>query len=143
MFQEIFDFETPDKEIKLTFPDWQKEIDFLSFRDNGNIIIINAKYYRAYVFSSKDNKRWTCKSMIELQYFKKIYITPKGKLILFNDTINEITMWNIDDLSAKTRILIEWRHVLKHIEISDDEELLVVCAENKEFKETNLYVFST
>ncbi|RIB28350.1 hypothetical protein C2G38_2158112 [Gigaspora rosea] len=52
-------------------------------------------------------------------------------------------MWDIDDLSAKTRILIEWRHILKHIEISDDEELLVVCTENKEFKETNLYVFST
>ena len=52
-------------------------------------------------------------------------------------------MWDIDDLSAKTRILIEWSHILQHIEISDDEELLVVCTENKESKETNLYVFST
>ncbi|RIB11421.1 hypothetical protein C2G38_2250159 [Gigaspora rosea] len=133
------------KEIRLKFPDWQKEIDFLSFRDNGNIIMVNAKYYRAYVFSVKDknNMKWACKSMIELQYFKKIYITSKGKLIMYNDTINEITTWDIDDLSAKTRILIEWRHILKHIEISDDEELLVVCTENKKFKETNLYVFST
>ncbi|KAF0524645.1 hypothetical protein F8M41_015097 [Gigaspora margarita] len=138
----IFDFET-EEEIKLTFPDWQKEIDFLSFIDNGNIIMINAEYYRAYVFSSNDNKSWSCKSIIELQYFKKIYITPKGKLIIFNDTINEISMWDIDDLSIKTRILIEWRHILKHIELSDVEELLIVCTEDKKFKETNLYVFST
>ncbi|KAF0452879.1 hypothetical protein F8M41_001860 [Gigaspora margarita] len=122
----IFDFETPDKEIIFTFPDWQKEIDFLSFRDNGNIIMVNAKYYRAYVFSSKDNKSWVCKSIIELQYFKKIYITSKGILIMYNDMIHEITMWDIGDLSAKTRILIEWSHILQQIEISDDEELLAV-----------------
>ncbi|KAF0541195.1 transient receptor potential cation channel subfamily a member 1-like [Gigaspora margarita] len=141
----FFDFET-EKEKKLTFPDCQKEIDILSFRDNGNIIMVNAKYYRAYVFSSKEKNNiitWVCKSMIELQYFKKLYITPKGKLILFNDTINEITMWDIDNLSAKTRILIEWCHELQHIEISDDEELLVVCAEEKKYKKKNLYVFST
>ncbi|RIB06377.1 hypothetical protein C2G38_2217298 [Gigaspora rosea] len=35
-------------------------------------------------------------------------------------------MWDIDDLSAKTRILIEWSHKLQHIEISVDEELLAV-----------------
>ncbi|RIB13222.1 hypothetical protein C2G38_2248987 [Gigaspora rosea] len=112
----IFDFET-EEEIILTFPDWQKEIDFLSFRDNGNIIM--------------------------LQYFKKIYITPKGKLIIFNDTIKEITMWDIDNLSAKTCILIEWSHILKHIEISDDEKLLTVCTKDRKSKYKNLYVFST
>ncbi|KAF0541200.1 transient receptor potential cation channel subfamily a member 1-like [Gigaspora margarita] len=140
----IFDFET-EEEIKLTFSDWQKEIDFLSFIDNGSIIMINVKYYRAYIFSSKkkDNMSWVCKSMIELQYFKKIYITPKGKLIIFNDTIYEITVWDIKNLSVKTRVLIEWRHILNHVEISDNEELLVICTENKKSKETNLYVFST
>ncbi|RIB19685.1 hypothetical protein C2G38_1247400 [Gigaspora rosea] len=140
----IFDFES-NKDIKLTFPDWQKEIDFLSFIENGNIIMVNTKYYRAYVFSSKgkDNITWVCKSMIELQYFKKIYITPKGNLIMFNDTVHEIAMWDIKDLSAKTRILIEWNHILRHIEVCDDERLLLVCTENKKFKETNLYVFST
>ncbi|KAF0541193.1 transient receptor potential cation channel subfamily a member 1-like [Gigaspora margarita] len=137
----IFEFET-EKEIKLTFPDWQKEIDFLSFIDNGNIIMINAKYYRAYVFSIK-RKKYVCNSMIELQYFKKIYITPKGKLILFNDTIHEITLWDIEDLSAKSRIFIEWCHILIHIELSDDEELLAVLTENKKFNDKNLYVFST
>ncbi|KAF0541197.1 transient receptor potential cation channel subfamily a member 1-like [Gigaspora margarita] len=80
--------------------------------------------------------------MIELQYFNQIYITPKGKLILFNDSIYEITMWDIENLSAKTRVLIEWRHILKHIETSDNEELLIVCTEYKKSKETNLYVFS-
>ncbi|KAF0524636.1 transient receptor potential cation channel subfamily a member 1-like [Gigaspora margarita] len=65
----IFDFETPDEEIKLTFPDWQKEIDFLSFTNNGNIVM----------------------------YF----------------------------------------------EISHEEELLIVCAKNKETKRTRLYSFST
>ncbi|KAF0524640.1 transient receptor potential cation channel subfamily a member 1-like [Gigaspora margarita] len=140
----IFDFET-EQEIKLTFPDWQKEIDFLSFIENGDIIMVNIKYYRAYVFSSKgkDNLTWDCKSMIELQYFSQIYITPKGKLILFNDTIYEITMWDIEILSVKARVLIEWLHTLKHIEISDNEALLVVCAEYKSSKETNLYVCST
>lgn len=44
-----FDFETK-KKLSLTFPDWQKEIDFLSFDDNGNIIMVNDKHYRAYVF---------------------------------------------------------------------------------------------
>ncbi|KAF0452877.1 transient receptor potential cation channel subfamily a member 1-like [Gigaspora margarita] len=122
----IFDFEI-EEEIKLTFPDWQKEIDLLSFIDNGNIIMINAKDYRAYVFSSKrkDNMKYVC------------------KLFIFNDTIHEITMWDIDDLSVKTRILIEWSHILQHIEISDDEELLVVCTEDKKSTETNLYIFST
>ncbi|KAF0536923.1 transient receptor potential cation channel subfamily a member 1-like [Gigaspora margarita] len=128
----IVDFET-EKEIILTFSDWQKVIDFLSFRDNKSIIMVNAKYYRAYVFSikGKNNMKWVCKSMIELQYFKQIYITPKGKLVIFNDTIHEITMWDIDDLSAKTRILIEWSHILQLIEISDDEELLAILTENK------------
>ncbi|KAF0383400.1 transient receptor potential cation channel subfamily a member 1-like [Gigaspora margarita] len=140
----IFDFES-DKEVSLTFPDWQKEIDFLYFIENGNIIMVNTKYYRAYVFSSKgkDNITWVCKSMIELQYFKKIYITSKGNLMIFIDTIHEIAMWDIEDLTVKTRILLEWNHILKHIEISDDEELLSVCTENKKLKETNLYVFST
>ncbi|KAF0412822.1 transient receptor potential cation channel subfamily a member 1-like [Gigaspora margarita] len=46
---------------------------------------------------------------------------------MFNDTINEIIMWDYKDLSAKTRILIEWCHILQHIEISDDEELLVTA----------------
>ncbi|KAF0511006.1 transient receptor potential cation channel subfamily a member 1-like [Gigaspora margarita] len=141
----IFDFETPDKEIKLKFPDWQKEIDILSFRDNGNIIMVNAKYYRAYVFSikGKDNMKWVCKSMVELQYFKKIYITTKGKLILFNDTIYEIMMWDIEKLSVETRILIDWNRTLESVEISDDEKLFVVCAKNEETMETSLYVYST
>ncbi|CAG8805508.1 10343_t:CDS:2, partial [Racocetra persica] len=34
----IFDFKK-EKEVLLKFPDWQKEIDFLSFIDNGNIIM--------------------------------------------------------------------------------------------------------
>ncbi|RIB11418.1 hypothetical protein C2G38_2042691 [Gigaspora rosea] len=133
------------KEIKLTFPDWQKEIDFLSFVENGDIIMVNIKYYRAYVFSSNgtDNMKLVCKSMIELQYFKKIYITPKGKLILFNNTIYEILMWNIENLSIETRILVDWDHKLESIEISDDEALLIVCTKNKEIKEARLYVFST
>lgn len=60
-------------------------------------------------FSSKgeDNITWVCKSMIELKYFKELYITPQCKLILFNDEIYEITMWNIENLSIQTRILID------------------------------------
>ncbi|KAF0541196.1 transient receptor potential cation channel subfamily a member 1-like [Gigaspora margarita] len=138
----ILDFES-GKEVSLNFPDWQKEIDLLSFIDNGDIVMVNAKHYRAYVFSNKDNITWVCKSMIELKYFKKIYITPKGKLIIFNDTIYEITMWDIEELSIKTRILIDWNHILESVEISDDEKLLSVCAKNEETKETRLYVFST
>ncbi|CAG8604344.1 31222_t:CDS:2, partial [Racocetra persica] len=138
----IFDFEN-EKEILLKFPDWQREIDFLSFIANGNIIMVNTKYYRAYIFSSKDNITWACKSMIELKYFKTIYITSKGKLIIFNDTIYEIKMWYIEKLSIQTSILIDWNFVPESIEISDDEELLVVCARNEETNETRLYVFST
>ncbi|CAG8639621.1 25318_t:CDS:2 [Dentiscutata erythropus] len=140
----IYDFEN-GKEVSLTFPDCQKEIDFLSFIDNGNVVMVNAKYYRAYVFSSerKGNVTWACKSMIELKYFNKIYITVKGKLIIFNDTIYEITMWDIEELSIKTRILIDWNYTPESIEISDDEELLLVCAKNMETKETRLYTFST
>ncbi|RIB26609.1 hypothetical protein C2G38_2030085 [Gigaspora rosea] len=140
----IFDFET-QKKLSLTFPDWQKEIDFLSFIDNGNIIMVNDNQYRAYVFSSKeeDNITWFCKSMIELKYFKKLYITPQCKLILFNDKIYEITMWNIEELSIQTRILIDWDYIPESIEISDDEELLLVCAKNEENEETRLYVFFT
>ncbi|RIB00479.1 hypothetical protein C2G38_2051626 [Gigaspora rosea] len=103
--------------------------------------MVNVKYYRAYVFYSEDNKSWACQNMIELQYFKKIWITPKN-LIMFNDTINEITLWNIH-LSAKACILMEWSHILHHIEVSVDEELLAVCTEDKISKETNLYIFST
>ncbi|KAF0524643.1 transient receptor potential cation channel subfamily a member 1-like [Gigaspora margarita] len=138
----IFDF-VIEKEIKLTFPDWQNEIDYLSFIDGGNIVMVNTKYYRAYVFSSKDNNTLDCKLMIELQYFEKIYITPKGKLILFNNTIYEIMMWDIEKLSVETRILIDWTHTLESVEINDDEQLFVVCAKNEETMETSLYVFST
>ncbi|CAG8840276.1 14818_t:CDS:1, partial [Racocetra persica] len=141
----IFDFET-EKEVSLTFPDWQKKIDYFSFIHNGNIIMVSTEYYRAYIFSSKDDISWACKSMIELKYFKKIYITPKGKLIIFNDTIYEITMWDIEELSIKTSILIDWNFVPESIEISDDEELLVVYARNEgneEINGTRLYVFST
>ncbi|CAG8846982.1 29076_t:CDS:1, partial [Racocetra persica] len=90
----------------------------------------------AYVFSSKDNITWVCKSMIELKYSGQAYITLKGKLILFNDTIYEITMWDIEELSIKTRILIDWYFVPILIEISVDEELLVICARNEETNET-------
>ncbi|CAG8497070.1 21610_t:CDS:2 [Dentiscutata erythropus] len=142
----IFNLET-GKEVLLIFPDWQNEINFLSFIINGNLIMVNTKYYRAYIFTSENNVSWVCKSMIELKYFKTIYITLKGKLILFNDTIYEITMWNIETLSVKTRILIDWDYIPWYIEISDDEELLLVCAHNDEAKEaeekTRLYSFST
>ncbi|CAG8692103.1 6941_t:CDS:2 [Dentiscutata erythropus] len=138
----IVDFEA-EKDILLTFKDRQKEIDYLSFIDNGDIIMVNTKYYRAYIFTSKDLVSWVCKSMIELKYFKKIYITPKGKLIIFNDTIYEISMWDIEKLSIKTRILIDWNYTLEFIEISGDEELLIVCAKNEETEETRLYTFST
>ncbi|CAG8452319.1 1779_t:CDS:2 [Scutellospora calospora] len=137
----IFDFKTED-EVLLTFPDQQNEIDFLSFTDNGNIIMVNTKHYRAYVFLSKYNK-WICKSMVELKYFKQIFITLKSKLIIFNDTIYEITVWDIETLSVKTHILIEWNYTLESIEISDDEELLLICAKSEETEETRLYVFST
>ncbi|CAG8506128.1 2650_t:CDS:2 [Scutellospora calospora] len=137
----IFDYKT-EEEVLLTFPDWQTEIDFLSFTDNGNIIMVNTRYYRAYVFSNK-KKEWICKTMIELKYFKKIYITPKGKLIIFNDTIYEITIWDIKNLSIKTRILVEWHYIFESIEISDDEELLIVSAKHEKIKKTRLYVFST
>ncbi|CAG8792391.1 18342_t:CDS:2, partial [Dentiscutata erythropus] len=55
----IFDFEN-EQEILLTFHDQQKEIDFLSFLKNGDIVIVNVRYYRAYVFSckEKDNISW-------------------------------------------------------------------------------------
>ncbi|CAG8652774.1 17908_t:CDS:2, partial [Racocetra persica] len=138
----IFDFET-EKEVTLKFPDWQKEIDFLSFIDNDNIIMVNTKYYRAYVFSSKDTISWVCKSMVELKYFKNIYIKPKGKLIIFNDSIYELTVWDIEELSITTRVLIDWNLTPKSIEISDDEELLLVCARNEKTNKTYLYSFST
>ncbi|RIB30783.1 hypothetical protein C2G38_2151744 [Gigaspora rosea] len=141
----IFDVKSA-KEIILNFPDWQNEIDFLSFIDDGNMIIINIRYYRAYIFSSKEkdnNITWVCKSMIELKYFKKIYITPKGKLIIFNDTIYEITMWDIEKLSANTRILIDWICTLEYIEISDDDKLLFVCTKDKKTKETSVFAYST
>ncbi|RIB06364.1 hypothetical protein C2G38_523235 [Gigaspora rosea] len=137
----IFDFED-ENDVLLTFPDWQNEIDYLSFSDDGNIIMANTKDYRAYVFTSKDNVSWVCKSMIELKYFKQIYITLKGKLIIFNDTIYEITMWDVEDLSIKTRILIDWNYIPESIKISDDEELLLVCAKNEETKITRFYSFS-
>ncbi|CAG8497090.1 21611_t:CDS:2 [Dentiscutata erythropus] len=142
---EIFDLET-GKEVLLTFPDWQKEINYLSFINNGNLIMVNTMYYRAYVFTckgKKDKVSWVCKSMIELKYFKKIYITPKGKLNLFNDTIYEIMMCDIEKLLIKTHILLDWNYTPKHIEISDDEELLLVSARNEEANESRLYTFFT
>ncbi|KAF0408149.1 hypothetical protein F8M41_008601 [Gigaspora margarita] len=72
-----------------------------------------------------------------------------SKLIIFNDTIYEITMWDIETISVKTHILIDWNYALESIEISDDEELLLVCAKNEENKEneenieTRLYIFFT
>ncbi|CAG8540838.1 320_t:CDS:2, partial [Scutellospora calospora] len=137
----IFDFKT-EEEIFLTFTDWQNEIDFLSFTDNGKIIMVNKKFYRAYIFSGEDDNNWICKSMVELKYFKKVFITLKGKLIIFNDTIFEISICDIEKLSVKTRVLIDWYYKLESLEISEDEKLLIVCAYNKKVKESRLYVFS-
>ncbi|KAF0507607.1 transient receptor potential cation channel subfamily a member 1-like [Gigaspora margarita] len=139
----IFEVES-EQEILLTFPDWQNEIHTLRFIDNGNIVMVSTKYCRTYVFSTKDSIIWVCKSMIELKYFSEIWITSTGKLIIFNDTIYEIIIWDIEDLSIKTNILIDWNYTLnKYIEISDDEKLLIVCAKNEETNLTRLYVFST
>ncbi|CAG8531108.1 22329_t:CDS:2 [Dentiscutata erythropus] len=91
----IFDFET-EKEIPLTFPDWQNEIDFLSFICNG-------------------------------------------KLIIFNDTIYEITMCDIEELSIKSHILIEWDCTLESIKISDDEELLLLYISGEQYKLMDSY----
>ncbi|CAG8786532.1 7094_t:CDS:2, partial [Dentiscutata erythropus] len=103
---------------------------------------VNPYNFKHMFFTSKDNISWVCKSMIELKYFKKIYITLKSKLIIFNDTIHEITMWDIDDLSIKARILIDWNYTPESIEISDDEGLLLVRAKNEKTEESRLYVFS-
>ncbi|CAG8749274.1 13385_t:CDS:2, partial [Cetraspora pellucida] len=132
------------KEVSLRFPDRQKEIDILAFINNGNLITINAKNYRAYVFSCdrKDNLVWTCISAIELKYFKKIYVTPKGKFIIYNDTIHEITMWDIETLSVQSHILIEWDYVLETIGFSEDEELLLVHTKTEDIK-MRICVFST
>ncbi|RIB30736.1 hypothetical protein C2G38_2151864 [Gigaspora rosea] len=139
------------KEILLNFPDLQNEIDFLSFIDRSifddeNMIMINTRYYRAYIFSSKEkdnNITWVYKSMIELKYFNKIYITPKGNLIIFNDTIYEITMWDIEKLLVNTRILIDWSCTLEYVEISDDEKLLFVCTKDRKTKKTSVFTYST
>ncbi|RIB25341.1 hypothetical protein C2G38_2031136 [Gigaspora rosea] len=80
---------------------------------------------------------------VKTMHIEKICTKEKGKLIIFNDTIYEITMWDIEELSIKTRILIEWDHILESIEISDDEELLFICAKSEKTEETRLYVFST
>ncbi|RIB28365.1 hypothetical protein C2G38_1514024 [Gigaspora rosea] len=52
-------------------------------------------------------------------------------------------MWDIENLSIKTRVLIDWNYIPESIKISDDEELLIVCSRNYETKETRLYSFST
>ncbi|KAF0536238.1 hypothetical protein F8M41_009205 [Gigaspora margarita] len=52
-------------------------------------------------------------------------------------------MWDIEDLSIKTHILLDWNYTPEHIEISDDEELLLVCAKNEEYKESRFYTFFT
>ncbi|RIB28868.1 hypothetical protein C2G38_1335596 [Gigaspora rosea] len=134
-----------NKEVFLCFPDRQKEIDFLSFINNGNLVMVNARNYRAYIFSCsrKDNITWSCISMIELKYFKKIYITPKGNFIIYNDTIHEIAIWDIETLSTKTHVLIDWVYILETIGFSDDEELLLVHAREKKKIKMRLYVFST
>ncbi|RIB23559.1 hypothetical protein C2G38_830734 [Gigaspora rosea] len=41
----IINFEI-EEEVSLTFPDWQKEINFLSIINNGNIIMVNTEYSR-------------------------------------------------------------------------------------------------
>ncbi|RIB02859.1 hypothetical protein C2G38_2149803 [Gigaspora rosea] len=103
--------------------------------------MVSTKYYRAYVFSTKDSVTWVCKSMIELKYFSEIWIAYTGKLIIFNDAIYEIIISDIEVLSNKTNILIDWNYALKSIEISDDEELLIICAKNEEANEMRFYFF--
>ncbi|RIB06366.1 hypothetical protein C2G38_2253262 [Gigaspora rosea] len=109
---------------------------------NNQCVSISLNRSDPYNFRKDNSNAWFCKSMIELKYFKKIYITSKGKLIIFNDTIYEITMWDIENLTIKTRILVDWNYIPESIKISNDEELLLVCARNEEIKKTRFYSFS-
>ncbi|CAG8835652.1 35646_t:CDS:2, partial [Racocetra persica] len=80
---------------------------------------------------------WTCESIIDLNYFNKIYISPKGKLIIYNNKIHEVIRYDINTLSIETHIVMDWDHTLEDIGFSDDEKLLLINSDGFHLIEPN------
>ncbi|CAG8584123.1 6705_t:CDS:2 [Dentiscutata erythropus] len=144
------------KPSPLDFPYLHNNISHLSFIDDGNLVMVSSEDHKVYILYQKkkyDNIKWILQSMLELKNFNtsdKIYITSKGKLIIFKNVTHEITIWNLKSpieeqiyLKSPTevQILLDWNLNFEGIGLSDDEEMLGVTASSS--KLTYLYIFST
>ncbi|CAG8705638.1 18022_t:CDS:2, partial [Dentiscutata erythropus] len=150
---EIYNIKTA-KISSLDLPYLHNNISHLSFIDDEKLVMVSSEDHKVYIlYQKEEGGKWILKSMLELKNFNtsdKIYITSKGKLIIFKNVTHEIMIWNLKSpieeqiyLKSPTevQILLDWNLNFEGIGLSDDEEMLGVTASSS--KLTYLYIFST
>ncbi|RIB29536.1 hypothetical protein C2G38_1101001 [Gigaspora rosea] len=139
----------------LRFPNSRNVIDRSEFTRNGDFVAVSSfPSYRAFIFTpttpsdSNSEIEWILTSMLELSYFSDSFITIYGNLILFNDKTFQLTNWNIETLKLQTNCPIDWSYVPDLVEVTEDEELLGICAKNYTEEDddpgtSRIYIYST
>ncbi|CAG8575688.1 44703_t:CDS:2 [Gigaspora margarita] len=139
----------------LRFPNSRNVIDRSEFTRNGDFVTVSSfPSYRAFIFTpttpsdSTSEIEWILTSMLELSYFSDSFITIYGNLILFNDKTFQLINWNIETLKLQTNCPIDWSYVPDLVEVTEDEELLGICAKNYTEQDdepgtSRIYVYST
>ncbi|CAG8759604.1 3887_t:CDS:2, partial [Dentiscutata erythropus] len=148
---EMFEVMTKQKP-PLGFPNTRNIIDRSEFTIKGDFVVVSSfPSYRAYVFTPTappdSNIEWNLTSMLELSYFSDSFITIQGNLILFNDKTFQLTNWFIKTMELKTNCPIDWNYVPVLVEVTEDEELLGICAktytEDDNPGTSRIYIYST
>ncbi|CAG8675545.1 9691_t:CDS:2, partial [Scutellospora calospora] len=113
----IFDFKTKQP-LRLSLSYSSYVLKYLTFLEDGNLIMIvdsrdmySFNGYRIYVFTQKKNTKnmpeLIHKSTIKLDVEpSQIFISPKGKIFIYDNDIGNITKWDIKTLNFEAHFLI-------------------------------------
>ncbi|CAG8563789.1 19206_t:CDS:2, partial [Cetraspora pellucida] len=141
-------FNAKGKRKELYFPNEHNVVNQLDFIKTGELIVALIEPVRCiYVFKLDQYNEWACSYRLELSYFCDAFITVEGKLILFDDKLFQLTIWDIITLTFEINYLIDWCYKVKHVEVNEGGEFLAVHAayvqgENENTKKSMVYVFS-
>ncbi|KAF0396197.1 nudt9 protein [Gigaspora margarita] len=126
----VFDFSTK-QQYRLGFPYSSYLLIYLNFLENNDLITIvdnmidTFNGYKIYVFTQKKNEM-IHKSTIKLDIKPhQIFMSPKGKLFIYDEDIRKITKWDIKTLKFEMHFLVKPFSDID-IKISDNKLFLLV-----------------